>query len=172
MTFITIKDPIKRVAKHPTKRAVTTIKAKTTTLQQQQKHQTTQNLTTNQKITKATTTINVQNSNKFGALIPAKQTTKRSNRIGHGKRCMRFGCGRGSSKRRVLKDLPQKQGNQQNLELEEAPKSDAHQTSTAVEDLGAHWKGKYVPTKERVRWKLEPSKVSRKSPPYKTRSEE
>ena len=40
MTFITIKDPIKRVAKHPTKRAVTTTKAKTTTLQQQQQQQT------------------------------------------------------------------------------------------------------------------------------------
>jgi hypothetical protein len=93
MTFVTAKDPTKRAAKHPTKRAVTTTTAKTTTLQQQQqttqqqKHQTTQNLTTNQKITRSTTTINVRNSRRFGALIPAKQTTKRSNRIGHGKRC-------------------------------------------------------------------------------------
>ena len=141
------KDLTKRAVTYPIKRAVTT----TTTLQQQttqqQKYQTTQNLTTNQKITKSTTTINVRTNRRFGALIPAKQTTKRSNRIGHGN--MRFGCGRGSSKRRVLKNLPQIQGNQQNLELKEVPKSNAHQTSTAEKDLDAHWKGKVVPTKEK-----------------------
>ncbi len=94
MTFVTTKYPTKRVAKHPTKRAVTITTAKTTTLQQQQqqttqqkKHQMTQNLTTNQRITRATTTINVWNNRRLEALILAKQTTKRSNLIGHGKIC-------------------------------------------------------------------------------------
>jgi hypothetical protein len=65
-----------------------------TTAQQQQQqttqlqqHQTTQILTTIQKITRATTTNNVRNSRRFGALIPAKQTTEKSNQVGHGKKC-------------------------------------------------------------------------------------
>ena len=46
-----------------------------------------QSLTKIQNITKATTTTDVQNSRRFGALIPAKQITEKSNRIGHDKRC-------------------------------------------------------------------------------------
>ena len=59
---------------------------------------------------------------------------------------MRFGCW-GSSKWRVLTDLPPRWGSWENLELG-APKPDAYRTSTAVEDLDAYGKRQNVPTKE------------------------
>ena len=60
---------------------------------------------------------------------------------------MWFGCW-GSSKWRVLKDLPPRWGSQENLKLEGVPKLDAHRTSSPIEDLDAYWKWQIVPTKE------------------------
>jgi hypothetical protein len=84
VTYVTAKGPTKRAAKHnniPTstllqqqqqQKQQTQEQQQQTQTVQQQKHKSTHDLTTIQKVTRATTAINVRNNIRFGAVIPAK----------------------------------------------------------------------------------------------------
>jgi hypothetical protein len=83
VTYVTAKGPTKRAVKHnniPTSTLLQQHQQKQQTQEQQQqtqrlqqqKHRSTHDLTTIQKVTRATTAINVRSNIRFGAVLLAK----------------------------------------------------------------------------------------------------
>ena len=125
-------------------------------------------MTTVLKRTRATTTINARNSRRFGAVIPAKQTTE-SNRVCHGKRCHVIRVWWGLFKK-SFKGLTPKLGSiegQTGRSPQNRCPPNIHYRRGSRRPL--EWQI-CADKREKGQWRLKSPKASSRSPSYKTKS--